>query len=236
MALPTLQFCASWALIHVRCLLPLHCLVALVWFGLPTLPFFMIGILLAIVAQRIVGGRNADAQVAAKKISDEKEASEAAESNSAKNLRVHRKSNWLWAGNWLQVLYPVSRNSHFACRNCVGSSPTQYGYVIPEIKVIRRCFPSTQVLSDKSPRSVIATHALRINEVLALIGSGPVPNLPGELVYEPAFGMRAFSVPASFAEDLRQIGLQGADNLSVILTHLSEVIRSNLAQLLSYRT
>ena len=58
--------------------------------------------------------------------------------------------------------------------------------------------------------------------------------MPGEEVREPAFGMRAFSVPEMFADDLKRDGYAFADNLSVLLTHLSEVIRNNLPQLLSY--
>ena len=59
--------------------------------------------------------------------------------------------------------------------------------------------------------------------------------MPGEEVREPAFGMRAFSVHEMFAEDLKRDGYAYADNMSVLLTHLSEVIRNNLPQLLSYK-
>ena len=58
---------------------------------------------------------------------------------------------------------------------------------------------------------------------------------PGEEVREPAFGMRAYSVPEMFGEDLKREQFTFADNMSVLLTHLSEVIRNNLPQLLSYK-
>ena len=47
--------------------------------------------------------------------------------------------------------------------------------------------------------------------------------------------MPALSVPQNFAADLKRMGIATVDNLSVLLTHLSEVIRNNLPQLLSYR-
>ncbi len=47
--------------------------------------------------------------------------------------------------------------------------------------------------------------------------------------------MRAYSVPELFAEDLKRENYAFADNMSVLLTHLSEVIRNNLPQLLSYK-
>src|SRR5690606_33500309 len=46
---------------------------------------------------------------------------------------------------------------------------------------------------------------------------------------------RAWSVPEMFAEDLKREQYTFADNMSVLLTHLSEVIRNNLPQLLSYK-
>jgi flagellar biosynthesis protein FlhA len=191
--------------------------------------------LLAVVAQRIVGSRNADAQVAAKKIFDEKEASDVAESNSAKNLLRTSEIELVMGRQLAASLVSSQQELAFRMSKLRRKFATQYGYVIPEIKVSEDAALAPKSYQIQVQGSVIATYAMRINEILALIGSGPVPKLPGELVNEPAFGMRAYSVPASFAEDLRQIGLQGADNLSVILTHLSEIIRSNLAQLLSYR-
>lgn len=47
--------------------------------------------------------------------------------------------------------------------------------------------------------------------------------------------MRAYSVPETFASDMRRDGYMTVDNLSVLLTHLSEIVRNNLAQLLSYK-
>ncbi|MBZ4138576.1 FHIPEP family type III secretion protein, partial [Escherichia fergusonii] len=66
-------------------------------------------------------------------------------------------------------------------------------------------------------------------------GDRPIPEIPGEEVREPAFGMKAYSVPETFAADLKRDNYMTVDNLSVLLTHLSEIVRNNLAQLLSYK-
>jgi flagellar biosynthesis protein FlhA len=76
---------------------------------------------------------------------------------------------------------------------------------------------------------------MRVGELMVLIGNGEPPEIPGEEVREPAFGMRAFSVPEMFSEDLKRDQFAFADNMSVLLTHLSEVVRNNLPQLLSYK-
>lgn len=112
---------------------------------------------------------------------------------------------------------------------------TQYGFVVPEIKVI-----DDMAIADKSYQirihgTTIASNMLRVGEVLVVTGSGRKPTLPGDEIREPAFGMPAFSVLEAFAEDLKREGFQPIDNVSVVLTHMSEVIRNNLPALLSYK-
>jgi flagellar biosynthesis protein FlhA len=59
--------------------------------------------------------------------------------------------------------------------------------------------------------------------------------LPSEDAREPAFGMKAVWVSESYANELKRQGFRAIDGMSVLLTHLSEVIRNNLSQLLSYK-
>ncbi len=47
--------------------------------------------------------------------------------------------------------------------------------------------------------------------------------------------MPAVSVLEHFVDDLRREGFHPIDNISALLTHVSEVIRNNLPMLLSYK-
>ena len=112
---------------------------------------------------------------------------------------------------------------------------TQYGFVVPEIKVI-----DDMAIADKSYQirihgTTIASNMLRVGEVLVVTGSGRKPTVPGDEIREPAFGMPAVSVLEAFTDDLKREGFQPIDNVSVVLTHMSEVIRNNLPALLSYK-
>ena len=112
---------------------------------------------------------------------------------------------------------------------------TQYGFVVPEIKVI-----DDMAIADKSYQirihgTTIASNVLRVGEVLVVTGAGRKPTVPGDEIREPAFGMPAVSVLEAFTEDLKREGFQPIDNVSVVLTHMSEVIRNNLPALLSYK-
>jgi len=112
---------------------------------------------------------------------------------------------------------------------------TQYGFVVPEVRLADDMSIPGKSYQIKIHGTVVAEHEMRVGELMVLLGKRDLPDIPGEEVREPAFGMRAFSVPEMFAEDLRREQFSYADNMSVILTHLSEVIRNNLPQLLSYK-
>ena len=47
--------------------------------------------------------------------------------------------------------------------------------------------------------------------------------------------MRAIAIPETFVKDARREGFKPVDPVSALLTHLSEVIHNNLAQLLSFK-
>ena len=111
----------------------------------------------------------------------------------------------------------------------------QYGFVIPEIKLTDDLGLAPKNYSIKIHGTVAATGELRVEEIMVIPGSRPRPDVPGDDVKEPAFGMDALWIPEMFASELRGAGYQPVDSMSVMLTHLSEVVRNNLAHLLSYR-
>jgi flagellar biosynthesis protein FlhA len=111
----------------------------------------------------------------------------------------------------------------------------QYGFIVPEIKLSDDIFMAPKSYQIKVHGAVVASSELRIGEILVVTGDGPVPNVPGEETREPAFGMKALWVPEVFSAMLKSEGFTPVDNMSVLLTHLGETIRNNLAQLFSYK-
>lgn len=112
---------------------------------------------------------------------------------------------------------------------------SQYGFVVPEIKVTDDIAIPEKSYQIRIHGTTIASNQLRVGEVLVVTGQGRKPSVPGDEIREPAFGMPAVSILESFAEDLKREGFHPIDNVSVVLTHVSEVIRNNLPQLLSYK-
>ena len=111
----------------------------------------------------------------------------------------------------------------------------EYGFVIPDIRLTDDLQIPPKTYNIRIHGTVAATFELRLGELLVIPGSQPRPDLPGDEVREPAFGMEAYWYPDVFAPELRGNGYLPVDSMSVMLTHLSEVIRNNLGHLLSYK-
>jgi len=111
----------------------------------------------------------------------------------------------------------------------------QYGFVVPEIKLSDSLSIPSKSYQIKIHGTVVAQQDMRIGDMLVITGDGAKPDVPGDEVREPAFGMKAVWVSEAYLGELKRNGFAPIDNLSVMLTHLSEVIRNNLSQLLSYK-
>jgi flagellar biosynthesis protein FlhA len=203
--------------------------------GLPLLPFLFLAACLSavgyIIPQR--ASRLAAAEAAAKKVDDETKVEE--ERNSIKHSLKTPEIELLIGKQLSTKLLTAHQELAFRMNKMRKKFAGQYGFVVPEVRLTDDFAIPTKSYQIKIHGTVVTEHELRVGELLVLIGSGRQPDMPGEEVREPAFGMRAYSVPEMFAEDLKRESFAYADNMSVLLTHLSEVIRNNLPQLLSYK-
>lgn len=111
----------------------------------------------------------------------------------------------------------------------------QYGFVVPEIQITDDLSLPPRGYQIRVHGATLAGHELPLSDVLVIVGSGPMPSVPGTETFEPAFGLKAIWIPEAFSKEVRREGFTTVDILTVLLTHLSEAIRNNLAQLFSYR-
>ncbi|MCO6392906.1 flagellar biosynthesis protein FlhA [Aliihoeflea aestuarii] len=203
--------------------------------GLPLMPFAILGGIMATMAYVIPRQRQRD--------KDEVDAAEKAkQADKEEEERQSVKSSLRTAEIELLIGKQLSAKlltSHQELAFRMGKMrkkfATQYGFVVPEVKLTDDFSIPPKSYRIKIHGTVVAEYEMRVGELMVLVGNGKTPTFPGEEVREPAFGMKAYSVPEMFAEDVKREKLTGVDNMSVLLTHLSEVIRNNLPQLLSYK-
>jgi flagellar biosynthesis protein FlhA len=203
--------------------------------GLPFLPFALLGALLGFTAY-LIPKRRAEAQAAqdAKARAVAEAAEEEARLSVKESLRTSEIELCLGkqiSGALLKVHGELAQRVAKMRRKFA----SQYGFVVPEIRLSDDLAIPPKSYQIKLHGTVIASQELRIGDVLVITGEGVRPDVPGEEAREPAFGIKAMWVPEMFADNLKREGFKPVDNMSVLLTHLREVIRNNLAQLLSYK-
>ena len=203
--------------------------------GLPLLPFAFLGGVMAFVSYALPRRQAARARLEEARAIQAREQAKADSKDSIKEYLKTAEIE-LCVGSQLAV---QMLNAHSELAHRVTKMrrrfATQYGFVIPEIKLSDDLSAGPKTYRIKIHSTIVAQNELRIGEVLVLFDGDRKPDVPGDEVVEPAFGLRAMWVPETFAEEVKREGFKTADNISVLLTHLSEVIRGNLAQLLSYK-
>ena len=109
----------------------------------------------------------------------------------------------------------------------------ELGYLLPPVRV-------TDNLSLKSREYVFSLKGVEVSRYelpagceLAIPTARGESTLEGQPTREPAFGMAALWVPSERAESARQAGYTVVDGVSVMGTHLSEVIRRYAHELFS---
>jgi flagellar biosynthesis protein FlhA len=203
--------------------------------GLPFFPFAALGAVLAFVGyeapKRIA--RESEAENARRVAAEQ-----AAQRETKESVREQMRSAEveLCLGKQLAARLLVSHNELAArVAKMRRKFARQYGFVVPDIKLSDSLSVPPKGYQIKIHGTVVAAHELRIGDLLVITGDGRRPDLPVDDVREPAFGMKAVWVSQAFANELKREGFSPVDNISVLLTHLSEVIRNNLSQLLSYK-
>ncbi len=202
---------------------------------LPFLPFASLSSLLAFFGYAIPRklAQEQAARAAAERAREEQARAEA--KNSVKeSLRIHEIE--LVLGKQLAARLLASQNElSTRVARMRKKFALQYGFVVPEIKVSDSLSAPPKSYEIKIHGAIVARQEARIGEYLVINGDGKRPDLPGEETREPAFGMKAYSISEAYVAEAKRAGFNPIDNMSVLLTHLSEVLRNNLAQLLSYK-
>ncbi len=203
--------------------------------GLPFLPFMFLGGIMAFGSWYIP--RQAEAESALRRQEEESKILQTteAEKDSVKQVLKTAEIELALGKQVSTRLLGAHQELAFRVGKMRKKFATQYGFVVPEIKVSDDIMIPEKAYQIRVHGTTIASSNLRVGDVLVVTGAGCKPSIPGDEIREPAFGMPAVSILETFTEDLKREGFHPIDNVSVVLTHLSEVIRNNLPQLLSYK-
>ncbi|KQT66091.1 MULTISPECIES: flagellar biosynthesis protein FlhA [unclassified Aureimonas] len=203
--------------------------------GLPFVPFFVVAMVLGFIAYTVPRKRAAEElRVATEQKKVEDDAVETERQSVKESLRIVEVELVLGKqmGAHLSFARDDLANRVQKMRRRFAS---RYGFVVPEIKLSDDLSVDPRSYEIKVHGTTVANQALRLGDLLIVLGDSPVPDIPHDLTREPAFGLRAAWISDTFGAAARRAGFEPVDTLSIVLTHLSEVIRNNLAHLLSYK-
>jgi flagellar biosynthesis protein FlhA len=110
----------------------------------------------------------------------------------------------------------------------------EMGFVLPAVRIQDnlRLDPDEYVVRVKEIEA--GRGRLRPPLLLAIDPSGNVPPLPGERVAEPTFGLPALWIEEQYRDEALARGCTVVDASGVLATHLTELVRENMAELLSH--
>ncbi|MGE3770024.1 MAG: flagellar biosynthesis protein FlhA [Bdellovibrionales bacterium] len=108
------------------------------------------------------------------------------------------------------------------------------GFVMPSVRIQDNLQlpPNTYILRIKEIEA--GRGELRMGMLLVMDPRGETITLPGENTLEPAFGLPAMWVDQSYREEALFKGYTVVDPPTVITTHLTEIIKDHMSDLLSY--
>jgi flagellar biosynthesis protein FlhA len=110
----------------------------------------------------------------------------------------------------------------------------EYGFVIPSVRILDNMRLPTQGYAIRIKEMEAGAGEVRLGSLLAMDPMGRQVELPGEHTKEPAFGLPATWIDDGLKEEATFRGYTIVDPSTVLTTHLTEILKENMADLLSY--
>jgi flagellar biosynthesis protein FlhA len=109
-----------------------------------------------------------------------------------------------------------------------------YGFVMPAVRILDNMRLANQGYAIRVREMEAGQGEVRLGSLMAMDPRGQQVDLPGEHGREPAFGLPATWIDESLREEATFRGYTIVDPATVLTTHLTEILKENMADLLSY--
>ena len=111
---------------------------------------------------------------------------------------------------------------------------TDFGFVMPSVRILDNMRLPSQGYAIRIKEMEAGSGEVRLGQMMAMDPRGGQVELPGEHVREPAFGLPATWVSDDLREEATFRGYTIVDPATVLTTHLTEILKENMPDLLSY--
>ncbi len=110
----------------------------------------------------------------------------------------------------------------------------EFGFVMPSVRILDNMRLNHQAYRIVIKEMEAGAGEVRIGSFMAMDPRGGAVTLPGDHVKEPAFGLPATWVDESLKEEATFRGYTVVDPATVLTTHLTEILKDSMPDLLSY--
>jgi len=114
------------------------------------------------------------------------------------------------------------------------SLATEMGFVMPSVRILDNVQLDANTYVIKIKEVEAGSGKIWAGQYMVMDPAGGQVDLPGTHTTEPTFGLPATWVDAALKEDAAMRGLTVVDAATVLATHLTELLKGNMAELLSY--
>ena len=111
---------------------------------------------------------------------------------------------------------------------------SEMGFVMPSVRILDNMQLEANTYMIKVKEVEAGKGDVHIGQFMVMDPQGQQVDLPGAHTTEPTFGLPATWIDASLREEADFKGYTVVDPATVISTHLTEILKSNMAELLSY--
>jgi flagellar biosynthesis protein FlhA len=108
------------------------------------------------------------------------------------------------------------------------------GLVVPPIRVLDNIELANSSYRIKIRGGIVGEGTLHRDRDMVVVGEEVGRGLDGIREKEPVFGLDALWISHDRSEEIRELGLTSVDSISVLVTHLSQVVINHASELISW--
>lgn len=111
---------------------------------------------------------------------------------------------------------------------------SEFGFVTPSVRIVDNLELPSETYHICVKEMTAGEGRLKLNHHLAMDATGRAASIAGERVMEPVFGLPAVWVDEGRREEASVGGYTVVDPATVLTTHFTEIVKENMAELLSF--
>ncbi len=206
---------------------------------MPTFPFLLIATItgsfafIAVRKARLAVQQAAEAEALADAPATE-ESEESKEGNISQTLQIDHIRLELGYGLLSLINKDTDQQLPAQIKALRKSLASDYGFVMPAVRIHDNLQLPANSYGILVKEIEVARADLRPNMILAMDPNGDKITLSGEDAKDPIFGLDAKWISTQNRDEAIFRGLTVVDNTTIITTHLTELIKDNMGDLLSY--